>query len=460
MRSSSRFELVRAFGFLEAGAIVTGSVVGTGIFLVPSTIARETGSVAGAFLVWLVGGLLSLAGALSYAELGAAMPEAGGEYAYLRRAYGPFWGFLFGWQQLLIAKTGSIASIATGFALFLGFFLPGIQEPALSVPMGTHTWALSGVQFIAIATIVALTALNYLRIGFSGAVQSLLTLIKIAAIVLLAVLALSTGPGRWENLQGGLGLSPVHGGLGYVAALSAALWAYDGWNNLVHVGAEVRDPNRTIPAVLIWGMAGVVAIYMLANLAYFYILPLDQAMRSERLAQDVAVATLGTWGGTAITLIAAISSLATLNGSVLSGPRVSYAMARDGLLFDRMADVHPVHRTPVKALLLQCLAAVGLILILGRDREAYERLFNFTMFGTWLFYGITALSVVVLRRRCPELLRPYRTLGYPWVPLAFVFVAAAFCLGLLLERPADCGLGVAFLAAGLPFYVYCRGRGR
>lgn len=450
-----KLELVRGLGLIEASAIVTGSVIGTGIFLVPSTIARETGTVGGVFLVWLVGGLLSLAGAFSYAELGAAIPEAGGEYAFLRRAYGPFWGFLFGWQQLLIGKTGAIASIATAFAIFLGIFLKGADQALIRVSLGSHAWTLTGLQAISIAAIFALTGMNYLHIRVGGAIQSLLTLIKIAAILGLTALAFGAAPGRWANLRAiADGLPAMHGWLGYVAALSAALWAYDGWNNVTHVGAEVREPHRTIPAVLILGMLGVMVVYGLTNLAYFYVLPLETVARSQRVAQDVALATVGDWGGAAITLIAALSTLSTLNGSILTGARVNYAMARDGLFFRHMAGLHPEHRTPTHALLLQCLAATGLILILGRDSQAFERLFNYAMFGTWMFYGITALAVIVLRFRHPDLERPYRVLGYPWVPLAFASVAAVFCVSLLLSRPADTGLGLAILAAGVPFYGY------
>ncbi len=447
-------QLVRGLGLIESSAIVTGSVIGTGIFLVPSTIARETGSVAGVFLVWLIAGLLSLAGALSYAELGAAMPHAGGEYAFLRRAYGPFWGFLFGWQQLVIGKTGAIASIATAFAIFLEYFLEGARGEAVRLPLGFFFLSLSDVQIVAIFATVGLTALNYLHIAVSGVMQSLLTLIKIAAILALAGIVLAWGPGHWSNLQSPGGLVGTHGWLGYAVALSAALWAYDGWNLLTHVGEEVRDPHRTIPVVLILGMLGVTATYMLTNLAYFYILPLETVVRTERVAQDVALATFGAWGGAVITLIAAVSTLATLNVSILTGARVSYAMARDGLFFRPLADIHPVHRTPAKGLFLQCLAAVALILILGRHKDAFERLFNFAMFGTWLFYGITALAVIVLRRRYPDLPRPYRALGYPWVPLIFAAAAAVFCFGMILSRPADTLLGLALLAGGVPFYWY------
>ena len=451
-------ELKRRLGLIDAGALVTGTVIGTGIFLVPSTIAREVGSVGGVFLVWLIGGLLSLAGALSYAELGAAFPEAGGEYVFLRRAYGPLWGFLFGWQQVVIGKTGGIASLAIAFALFLGFFLRGVQEDWIHLSIGPAVWTFTGVQSIALASVLTLTVVNYLGIAVGGAVQSILTTLKVAAILALVFLAFYAGEGTWGHFhdypEGASGTADCRVGFG--AALAAALWAYDGWNNLTMVGAEVHSPHTTIPRVLIIGMLGVMILYGLTNVAYFYVLPLDAVMRSERVAQDVALSAVGPWGGAAITLAAAVSTLGSLNGAILTGARVSYAMARDGLFFRHMADLNPDHHTPAKALLLQCLFACGLILTLGHHEHAFERLFDYAIFGTWLFYGITALAVIVLRYRQPDLRRPYRTLGYPWVPLIFFLLAAVFCVSMIARRPLETGLGLALLAAGLPFYGYWR----
>lgn len=452
-RDPATLELNRALGWLGAGALLAGSVIGTGIFLVPSTMAREMGSVPGVFFIWVFGGLLSLAGALSYAELGAAYPEAGGEYAYLRRAYGPVWGFLYGWQQIAIGKTGSIASIATGFALFLGFFFPWLASELGSV----GGWSFNGTQAVALTTVIVLTAVNYLGIAVGGNVQTVLTALKVAAILALAALVLRSGRGSWAEFpvlaadQGKGGAALVGG---FFAALSAALWAYDGWNNVNMVAGEVRDPQRVIPRVLVFGIIVVMAVYLLINVAYFYALPLASLQHSTHVAQDVAERLFGAWGAGAITIAALISTLAALNGAILSGARVSYAMARDRLFFRHMADLNPNHRTPAKALLLQALFACGLIVLFGHDKLAFERLFNFAIFGMWGFYGITAFSVIALRRSQPYALRPYRVPGYPWVPLCFVAVAAAFCCSMLIQRPGDTGLGIALLIAGLPFYRF------
>lgn len=445
--------LRRALGWVAAAALLAGSVIGTGIFLVPSTIARETGSVGGIFFVWIFGGLLSLAGAFSYAELGAAYPEAGGEYVYLRRAYGPLWGFLFGWQQIVIGKTGSIASIATAFALFSGFFFTALHQEWVLLSAGPMLWQVNGVQLVALSSVLVLTALNYFGIAVVGRVQTVLTVLKVGAILILAGAAFASGKGSWQHFAGASPASTAGLG-GFFAALAAALWAYDGWNNLTMVAGEVRDPHRVIPRVLILGIVAVMAVYLLANLAYLYVLPIEAVQRSERVAQEVARVAFGEWGATAITVAALVSTLAALNGAILSGCRVSYAMARDGLFFRHMADLDPVHRTPAKALILQGVFASVLILIFGRDKFAFERLFSYAIFGMWAFYGITALAVIVLRRRHPQLARPYRTFGYPWVPLVFLLVAAAFCLNMLLERPAETVFGLTLLAAGLPFYAF------
>lgn len=456
--TSSGVQLKRALGWLAASALLAGTVIGTGIFLVPSTMAREIGSVEGVFLVWIFGGLLSLAGAFSYAELGAAFPEAGGEYVYLRRAYGPLWGFLFGWQQIVIGKTGSIASIATGFALFLSFFRSELQQQVTLGDAGGAVLQVNGIQLTALASVVALTAVNYLGIVVGGRVQTALTGVKVAAILGLAALLVASGKGSWSNFSSGIARQEAaSAGLGgFFAALAAALWAYDGWNNLTLVAGEVRNPGRVIPRVLIFGVASVMAVYLLANVGYFYILPLDAVQRSDRVAQDVAAVAFGGAGAAVITVAALVSTFAALNGAILSGGRVYYAMARDGLFFRHMAELHPFHRTPGNALWLQGLLACALILIFGQDKLAFERLFNFAIFGLWGFYGITALAVIVLRYRQPDLHRPYRTLGYPWVPLSFSAVSAAFCWNMLIDKPQETLLGLAFLATGLPFYAFWR----
>ena len=398
--------LIRGLGLVGSASVVAGTIIGTGIFLVPSSIARQVDSVGLVFAVWVVGGLLSLAGALSYAELGAALPEAGGEYVFLRRAYSPLWGFFYGWEQFVIGKTGSIATIATAFAVFLGYFFATLNDEVFRLPLGFALGQGSGSNFT-----------------------------------------------PFFSAPAGAGTLSAFG-----VALVAALWAYDGWNNLGMVGGEVRDPERNIPRALIFGVLLVAGVYMLANAVYFYLLPLEAVKNSPRVAQDAARSFLGEWGGVAITVGALISTFATLNAAILSGARVPYAMARDKLFFRHMADVHPVHRSPAKALLLQCVFSCVLILIFGQSPDAFDRLFTYTIFGLWIFYGATTAAVFVLRRKEPDLPRPYRTLGYPWVPGIFVVVAVVFCVNTAVSKPQDTGLGLLFLALGLPFYFFWKRR--
>ncbi len=445
--------LERALGILPAAALLTGTVIGTGIFLVPSTMARETGSVLSVFLVWLFGAGLSVCGALTYAELGAALPEAGGEYAFLRKAYGPLFGFLFGWQQIVIGKTGSIAAIGLASSLFLSYLFPLLKNDILAV----GELGVSGIQIVAIGWIFLLTLPNLLGVAKGGALQRVLTWLKILAILGLVILALGYTDGSWLRLLTEKGLpKPDFGSqwAGWGAALAAALWAYDGWNNLTLVSSEIKNPDRTIPKVLVFGILGVALIYVLTNLAYFYVLPIEEIQKSQHVAQDVATRILGENGGMVLTMAAILSTLAALNGAILSGARVFYAMARDGLLFRGLSHVDPVHHTPSRALAVQSLLAALLILLLGHDRAAFERVLDYALFGTWVFYGLTALSVIVLRRTHPDLPRPYRTLGYPWVPLAFSIVALLFCLNIGYRRPTETLMGIVLLALGLPLYRF------
>ncbi|MFQ5723651.1 MAG: APC family permease [Terriglobia bacterium] len=453
--------LIRGLGPLGSASMVVGTIIGTGIFLVPSTIAMEVKSVGLVFLVWVVAGLLSLAGALSYAELGAALPEAGGEYVYLRRAYGPLWGFLYGWEQFVIGKTGSVASLAAAFTVFLSFFFKPLQEDFVQLSLGSFGWSLTGGQLVAIAAIASLTLINYFGVVVGGAVQTVLTVMKVAVVLTLAALALAIGGGDWSHFSS-FSQSSAQGVAvsAFGLALLSAFWAYDGWNNLAMVGGEVRDPERNIPRALIYGTGGVMLVYLLVNVAYFYILPLEDVAGPTgkvQVAQVMARSFLGEWGAILITLGALISTYATLNAAILSGARVPYAMARDRLFFRHMADVHPVHRAPAKALLLQAAIACLLVLIFQGD---FDRLIRYTLFGLWIFYGMTTASVFVLRRKDPTLPRPYRTLGYPWVPGIFVVMATVICLNTLYSTPKEAGLGLLFLAAGLPFYWFWQRRAR
>ena len=447
-------ELRRDLGLWGAAAIVVGTVIGSGIFLVPRAMVLRVGSVEMVFAVWIFGGLLSLAGALSYAELAAAMPEAGGEYVYLREAYGPLWSFLYGWTQMWVAKSGSIATLATAFFYYLTTFFPQLDGVfytiALPIGPGGGPLEMRWGQLLAMALILLLAGVNYFGVKFGGGVQVVVTVIKIALIAFIVVAGLAWGHAHAASA----GPPPaVLTFAGFFAALVAALWAYDGWNNVSMVASEVRQPQRNLPLALIWGTAAVIAIYLLANAAYFYVLSPSEVAGSNRVAAEMMRKVAGSWGAAAVSVAAMISIFAALNGSILAGSRVPYAMARDGLFFAPVARVHPAFRTPSVSILV--LSAWSAVLVLsGR----YEQLFTYVIFASWILYGMTTAAVLVLRRKQPNLTRPYRTLGYPVVPVLFVLVAAVLVLSTLVDSPRESLLGLVLIAAGLPFYFHWKSR--
>jgi basic amino acid/polyamine antiporter, APA family len=447
--------LRRELGPWGAASIVVGTVIGSGIFLVPKTMVLNTGSPEMVLLVWVFGGLLSLAGALTYAEMAAAMPEAGGEYVYLSKAYGPFWGFLYGWTQMWVAKSGAIATIATGFALYLANFYPSLDHTLFSLPVplgeGGAFLPVNGGQLAAIVLILSLGVLNWFGLREAAGVQVVVTILKVALIGGVVVTGLFGGKGEMGNFFTN---TPAPGGiLGFFAALVAALWAYDGWNNVSMVSSEVKQPQRNLPLALILGTGIVMGIYLLTNVAYFYVLPAAEVAASDRVASVMMRAVVGEWGAAAVSVAALISMFAALNGSLLSGSRIPYALARDGLFFRRFAEVSERHHTPGFAVL--ALSAWSAVLVLsGR----YDQLLTMVIFPSWILYGMSTAAVMVLRRKYPDLPRPYRTLGYPVVPLLFVAVAAMLLAVTLDKSPRESALGLIVIAAGIPFYAYWKRR--
>lgn len=448
-------QLRRDLGVWGAASIVVGTVIGSGIFLVPKKMIQEVGDPWIVFAVWIFGGLLSLAGALTYGELSAMLPEAGGEYNYLREAYGPFWGFVYGWTQMWVAKSGSIATLATGFFYYLANFNPALERVAFFVPLplgdnGAPLEVRIG-QLLAMAVIMGLAVVNWFGVRFGGGVQIAVTILKVILIVgiIVAGLALSGGVA-----SGGGHFPSAHGGIaGFFAALVAALWAYDGWNNLSMVSSEVKNPQRNLPLALVYGTAAVVLIYLLTNAAYFYVLNAAEVGSTDRVAASMMHKLFGNPGANAVSIAAMISIFAALNGSILSGSRVPYALARDGYFFRRFAAVHPTHATPGFSIL--ALSAWSCVLILsGR----YDQLATLVIFPSWILYGMASAAVIVLRHKRPDLHRPYRTIGYPLMPILFVLVALLLLYFTLLNSPRESGLGLILIAAGFPFYWHWRRR--
>ncbi|HTM50259.1 MAG TPA: amino acid permease [Bryobacteraceae bacterium] len=452
-RSKQPVSLNRDLGMWSAIALVIGTVIGSGIFIVPNTMARNMGSPDMVFLVWVVGGLMSLSGALTYAELSAAMPGAGGEYVYLREAYGPVWSFIYGWTQMWVAKSGSIATLATAFFLYLANFHPELKQPvgAIPVPLGPSGGPLeiNLGQILAMVLIMGLGVLNYFGVRLAGNVQVLVTICKVGLIFAVIAIGLGTGHGASSNFGSKVVSTLGNPGSAFFAALVAALWAYDGWNNVSMVASEIRDPQRNLPRALIGGTAAVMGIYLLANAAYFYVLPASEVAASDLVAAEMMRRIYGQTGAGLVSVAAMISIFAALNGSILSGSRVPYAMARDGLFFAPMSRVHPDYHTPgISILALSGWAAI--LVLSGR----YDQLFTYVIFASWILYGMTTAAVIVLRRKRPDMARPYRTFGYPWVPIVFVISALSLIVSTLVNSPRESMMGIVLVLIGLPFYYY------
>ncbi|MGP0097398.1 MAG: APC family permease [Terriglobales bacterium] len=450
-KSCSRPELARDLGLSHAGAVVVGTIIGSGIFLVPSEMMRAVGSARVVYLAWVIGGLLSFFGALTYAELGAMKPQAGGEYIYVRDAYGPLAGFLYSWTTFLISKPASIATITTGLVRILGTF-PVFSFFSRSYILRPFT--ISFGQMVAIGATLAISWLNYVGVRRAGEFQFLFTLLKVAIILGIVAVGFSYSGGTWANFA--TEFAGAKGGIaGFFAALVAALWAYDGWNDLNMVAGEIRNPQRNIPLSLIWGVATVGALYILVNAAVQYVLPATAVALSERPASDAVALVLGHAGAGLVSAGMAISMLVTLNGSIMSGARVPFAVARDGYFFSSMAEVHPRFHTPSVAIFVQCGLAVALLLLGG----SFRQFFSLAIFAEWLFYMIAASTVFVFRRREPHAVRPYRVLGYPLVPALFVLASAALLYYTFTDNLKSSASGCLVILAGIPvFYFFARRR--
>ena len=446
-----RPELARDLGVSHAGAIVVGTIIGSGIFLVPTEMMQAVGSAKLVYLAWLVGGLLSFFGALTYAELGAMKPQAGGEYVYVRDGYGPLAGFLYAWTWFLIAKPASIATVTTGLVRILGTFpiFAFFSNPAINQPF-TVTYG----QLVAIAATVLISLLNYLGIKRAGEFQLVFTLLKVAIILSIVVIGFSFSAGSWSHFAGAY--SGARGGIaGFMAALVAALWAYDGWNDLNMVAGEIREPERNIPIALIAGVAVVGALYMLVNAAVQFVLPAGAIAASPRPASDAIGLVWGTLGASLVSAAMAVSMLVTLNGTIMSGARVPFAVARDRYFFSALAEVHPRFHTPSVAIVVQAVLAILLLLFGG----SFRQFFSLAIFAEWLFYMIAASTVFIFRQRNPQAPRPYRVWGYPVVPALFVLSSALLLYYTFTDNLWNSTLGSLAILAGIPvFHAFARRR--
>jgi len=450
-QQSSRPELARDLGVFQSTAIVVGTIIGSGIFLVPSEMMQAVGSARLVYLAWFAGGLLSFFGALTYAELGAMRPQTGGEYVYVRDAYGPLGSFLYAWTTFAISKPASIASITTGLVRILGtfsvfaFFSQAVVRSPLNITYG---------QLAAIAAAAFVAFLNYLGVKKAGGFQLIFTLLKVAIIVGILIVCFGFREGAWSHFAGVF--DGAKGGIpGFMAALVAALWAYDGWNDLNMVAGEVRHPGRNIPIALIAGVAIVGALYVLVNAGVQYVLPASAIAASPRPASDAVALVIGAAGASIVSAGMALSMLVTLNGTTMSGARVSFALSRDGYFFKALSEVHPRFHSPSVALLAQLLMASTLLLLGGNFRQ----LFSLAIFAEWLFYMITSSTIFVFRRREPDAARPYRVWGYPVVPVLFVLASSILLYYTFTDNLVNSIFGLLVILAGIPIFFWFSRRG-
>jgi APA family basic amino acid/polyamine antiporter len=456
--------LVRGLGLLAAAAILIGDVIGTGVFLKARVMTCNVGTPGMVVAVWVVGGLLSLAGALVFAELAAMMPRAGGEYVYIREAYGPLPGFLYGWTRFFVASTGAMAGLAAGFAIFANVVTTGALETlALPIIPGAHL-AVTGVQAAAIAAIIIVTVINCGAITFSGRVAAGFTVLKVGLVLGVGVGALLLADGSWlhfalSNVGGRCQDVPAAargGAAGFGAAMLGALWAYNGWNEVTYVAEEVRDPGRNLPLAIIGGIVVIAALYIFANVMYFYVLsPTEIANLSatSSVATEVVTRVLGPGAASVLAAAMAMSIFGSLLISSLVCGRIPYAMARDRIFFRALDRVSARTRVPIRALIAQ--AAWGIVLVLS---GSYDVLTDYAIFSILIFVSLATASVYVFRWKMPAAERPYRTWGYPVTPALFVLVSGWLVINTVVTMPGRALAGLGLMALGLPFYWYWSSR--
>lgn len=411
--------------------MLVGSTIGSGIFRVPSVAAAEGGTVGAVGLLWITGALLTLFGALTVAELAAAFPRAGGIYVYLEEAYGPLPAFLFGWTRLLVIQPALLGGIALIFAAYADTFLPLTDLQTRGVAM---------------AAILVLGAANYRSLAWGAAIQNISTVAKVVALVGLALAVFALGDAGSGALAPSIDMAPGSWS-GFGVALIAVLWAYDGWADATYIAGEVKDPERAMPRALIGGFLAVVAVYLLLNGAYLFALPLEAMADSELVAADAASAVMGGMGAAVVASLVMLSTFGALNGTMMSGPRVFFALGRDGLFFRRIGAVHPRNRTPHVAVALATVLGVAYVSV-----RTFEELAEAFILGLWPFFMLAVLAVFRLRRRRPELRRPYRTWGYPLVPLVFLLVSGVMLLNALVAEPTPTLYSFGIIASGVPVY--------
>ncbi len=453
-------ELVRGLTLTAAIMIAAGSMIGSGIFRKPATMAGQLMSPELLLIVWLVAGIITFIGALCNAEVSGMIDATGGQYVYFQKMYGNFVSYLYGWSVFAVIQTGAGAAIAYVFGEYLGYFIKYPQLPESWVTISIYIpivgnifpFAEFGAKAAAILCILFLTAINYAGVIFGGAVQSFVTFVKIGSIVLLSILLLASGSGSFSNISTGFSVpesttSNIISLFGL--AIAGAFWAYDGWNNLTFVAGEIKHPQRNVPLGLLFGTLIVVFVYMLINVAYLYVLPIEKMAESPLVGATAASIVFGSNGAILISIAVIISTFGALNGNILSTARVCFAMAKNNMFIKSLDKIHPKYATPHTSLVAQGLWSCVLVLT-----GTFDTITDYVMFASWLFYMLGAYGVIVLRKKMPDVHRPYKVWGYPYTPMIFVIFSFLFLVNTIISDYENAAMGSLLILLGLPFYYW------
>ncbi len=443
VRQPATRSLPRVLGLWDVLGILIGSVIGSGIFIVPAEIAGLLKAPILIMSVWVVGGCLSFFGALCFAELGAMFPEAGGMYVFLREAYGRLIAFLFGWTLFLVIDTGAIATLSMAFSSkYLPYFVP--MSPV-------------AIKGVALVFVVVLVAVNYIGVRYGAGLQNLLMFIKFAAILGVTGIVFGFAHGNTQNFTAPAVSQVTSAGLvgAFGLALVRSLWAYKGWEMTTFTAGELKNPGRNLPLGLFAGTLLVIGLYLATNLAYLYVFPASEIATKSRVAADAVQLVIGPVAGSIIAIVILLSITGAANGNVLTAPRVVFAMAKDGLFFKGLAAVHPARQTPHVAILV-----VGVWAAILSLSGTFEQLATYVIFGQWIFFGLTAGAVIVLRAKRPDLARPYRTPGYPITPIVFIAAALFISVNTLIQQPLNALAGLGIIVLGVPAFAYGQAKAR
>jgi APA family basic amino acid/polyamine antiporter len=431
----AEIQLKQKLTLFDMTMIATGSVIGSGIFLTPAIIAKALPSPMWILFVWIAGGIMALTGALTFAELGSMMPKAGGVYVYISETYGKLFGFLYGWIYFLVVNTGGVAALAIAFATYFGYFFP--LNPL-------------GLKLVAIAGIVFLTFLNVRGVKTGAIFSDLFTVLKLIGIIGLIIIGLGLGTSRTSDFTAPLGDLPNGLWSALALAMVGVIWSCGGWQHATFTAGEAKNPRRTVPLGMIIGASIVLVIYLLTHIAYLFLLSPGEMAASPHVAADAVAKVLGSTGGSLIALAIFISTFGTAGIYTLTAPRIYFAMAKDKIFFKKISEVHPRYHTPAVSIIFQSLWAIILILFWG----SFESLISYVVFTDGIFFALTAVAVIILRKRSPNANRPYRTFGYPITPIIFIAIEVWFVLNMLFKKPAESLAGIGFLLLGIPVYYF------